>query len=122
MKFICLRRDEQGKWEHLGPQSAVEVPDLTDEDPGRILEHEAVEMVGLAGVFLPIPFDRWLLFEAEAQVTVKPVLRRVEIPARTARPGEIEAEDDAAGEPRDDDDEARLDSDLDGLTQGPKRS
>lgn len=120
MKFICLRRDDQGKWEHLGPQSAVEVPDLTDDDPGRILEHEAVEMVGLAGVFLPIPFNAWLLFEAEAQVTVKPV-RRVDPPARSVRPGEIEAEDEAAGEPRDEDDEASLDHDLDGLTQGPKR-
>lgn len=110
MKFVVLRRDDDGRWEHLGPASAVEVPDLTDDEPGRIPEQEAVEKVGFAGVFLPIPFDRWLLFEAEAQVTVRPVMRKPDGPTTPRVEERLLVGDD----------EVEVDPDLAGLTQGPK--
>jgi hypothetical protein len=89
-KFVMLRRRDDGAWEHVGAQE-VEVEEHENVAP----QVRAAKQVGTAGVFVAVPFEDWVMLEAEAQITVRPV-------GRMPRPGEIEAEDNASGEPRDD--------------------
>ena len=109
-KFVILRRRDDGAWEHVGAQE-VEI----DEHEDVVPQVRATEQVGMAGVFVAVPFEDWVILEAEAHVTVKPVGRRVEVPREAMA---------ADGVPRSDGLDERLladdDSDMEGLTQGPK--
>lgn len=107
-RFIMLRRDETtGFWENTGA-----VVGEVAEYENKLPEHAAVEQMTRGGVYVAVPVDAWLMFEAEASVTVKPVLRH----AQVAQIEEGEAslpEEERGADPLEDDDMA-------GMQQGPK--
>lgn len=113
MKFVMLRKGEGHTWEHVGAQDvAVNEDGQATSSAGLLVlpEVRAVEQIGRAGVYVAVPFQDWLLFEAEAEVIVKPVARPSAPAEAQAEPGErdgLETLDD--------------DPDMEGMTQGPRR-
>jgi hypothetical protein len=107
-KMVVLKRASDGRWEHLG---ATDVPG--EQIALEVAQQIAVEQLAEGGgVYVPIPFELWRIFEAEAQITVKPV----RMGAPPVRDDDEEPEDDAPLLRVEDD------PDLVGLMQGPKRS
>jgi hypothetical protein len=41
----------------------------------------AAKQLGVGGVYVPVLLDDWILFEAEAEITVRPVRRKAEVEA-----------------------------------------
>lgn len=81
MKFVVLRRRaEQGSadvWEHVG---AADVE--ASEDDSTMPELYAVEKTATqGGQHIAIPMEHWLLFDVEAKLEVRPVIRQAEVEA-----------------------------------------
>lgn len=105
-RLIVLRQAEPDMWERVGVVD-VQGDDLSVEQAQTLAVEEAAKE---GGAFIAIPFDYWSVYEAEAQITVRPVRRGA---PTVERDGGVEVEEGEHGH-------GFVDPDLEGLTQGPK--
>jgi hypothetical protein len=122
-RMVVLRRSERSDdgskpadvWVRVGAATVdVDVPG--DWDMARLERAQSLAVEAMAaqgGVFTAIPFEFWRLFEAEAQITVRPV----PVAPLGGLAVDLHAE---AGTDEEEILPTADDPDLEGLTQGPR--
>lgn len=95
MKFVVLRRmpgaDKAELWERIG------ATDVAEEGADMPEQRAVNEVAREGGVYLAIPMGDWLLFEVEARLEVRPVLRPEQIAdqeAEVAVPSLVQGEEE----------------------------
>jgi hypothetical protein len=97
MKWIVLRRREDGNYEHVG---APETPDADGDDETYLMRRRAIEAAAQdGGPHVAIPFDEWVMFNADKRIVVNPLPRAGEMPSpEEAEPVvAVSADDDMEG-------------------------
>lgn len=109
-RFIMIRRDEAtGFWENVGG-----ITGEVEEHENKLPEEAAVEQMKRGGVYIAVPIDAWLLWDAEATVTVKPVMRREEMEQIEREEASLPNHDPVL--------DPLEDEDMVGMQQGPRQS